>query len=641
MFTKIAVASQNETILLAADELKRYLTLIDNTAEVSITQMCDYDPSLKDTLWLLDDYELLPSVKDSTRDDAIVIDITDYHGIIAGTNPRAVLIAVYRFLRELGCNWIRPGNGGEFLPSFLPENIKVTLSETPSYRHRGICIEGAVSYDHVINMIEWIPKVGMNCYFNQFFVPFAFFDRWYGHHKNPLLTPHNVTRAEAEGMVRRQEREVERRGLMYHAVGHGWTCEPFGIEGLGWDTSVYGIPEVSPETEACLALVNGKRELSDGIPLNTQLCYSQELVRERITDAIRDHCAAHPEIDYVHFWLGDGMNNHCECSGCKDTLPSDYYVLMLNELDKKLTASNIKTRVVFLIYVDLLWPPQKERIVNPDRFTLMFAPITRTYSSAYTVDKDKCTGTLPPFERNKLKMPRSVEDNVAFLKSWQDMFGGDSFIFEYHFMWDHFHDPGYTDIARVLRDDIAGLEDIGLGGMVSCLSFRVFFPSGLPMNIMARTMWDKSVTYEDYSKEFCKTSFGDDWKCALEYTEGMTRLFDPVYIRGEKERDNPAQAERLAEVQTFVMDFAPCVERNIKNAQNESLKSSWEYLRLHGEYCILLAAAWETHARGGDLKVGFEKVCEWARKNEPAISDVFDLYELHATYEWFVFKKHF
>jgi hypothetical protein len=440
-------------------------------------------------------------------------------------------------------------------------------------------------------------------------------------------------------MVRRHEREISRRGLIYHAVGHGWTCEPFGVEGLGWDTSLYGIPEVSPETEACLAMVNGKRELWGGIPLNTQLCYSQEHVRERITDAIRDHSAAHPEIDYIHFWLGDGVNNHCECDACKDTLPSDYYVMMLNDLDKKLTAAGLKTRVVFLVYVDLLWPPQNERIVNPDRFTLMFAPITRTYSSAYTVDMSKCPDTLPPFERNKLTMPRSVEDNVAFLKKWQELFNGDSFIFDYHFMWDHFHDPGYTDIARVMRDDMAGLEDIGLGGMVSCQAFRVFFPTGLPMNIMARTLWDKSTTYAKFSEEFYKISFGDDWKNALEYTESLTRMFDPVYMRGEKERLDPVQAKRLADIQTLIKDFAPCVAKNINNMQNKSLRASWEYLRLHGEYCSILASATEVHARGGDLKAGFDKLTEWVRNNELAISNVFDLYELHATYEWFVFKR--
>ena len=105
----------------------------------------------------------------------------------------------------------------------------------------------------------------------------------------------------------------------------------------------------------------------------------------------------------MHFWLADGSNNHCECELCRDTRPSDFYVQMLNELDEMLTARGLKTRIVFLIYVDLLWPPEQEKIANPDRFILMFAPITRTYS-----EPSRWTGTLPelpPFERNKLDVP--------------------------------------------------------------------------------------------------------------------------------------------------------------------------------------------------------------------------------------------
>ena len=77
--------------------------------------------------------------------------------------------------------------------------------------------------------------------------------------------------------------------------------------------------------------------------------------------------------------------------------PSDWYITLLNDIDAKLTDAGISTRVVFLLYVDLLWEPQKVRLNNPDRFTLMFAPITRTYSasiaSANWFDEEK----LPPF----------------------------------------------------------------------------------------------------------------------------------------------------------------------------------------------------------------------------------------------------
>ena len=76
-------------------------------------------------------------------------------------------------------------------------------------------------------------------------------------------------------------------------------------------------------------------------------------------------------MDLLHVWLADGTNNQCECADCAKHLPSDLYVLLLNELDEKFTAAGIDTKIVFLIYVDLLWPPKEYVIKNRDRFLIM------------------------------------------------------------------------------------------------------------------------------------------------------------------------------------------------------------------------------------------------------------------------------
>ena len=81
------------------------------------------------------------------------------------------------------------------------------------------------------------------------------------------------------------------------------------------------------------------------------LCYSNPKVREIITDEIVDYLKNHPWINALHFWLADGSNNNCECDECKKALPSDFYVKMLNELDAKLSAADLSTKIVFLIYV--------------------------------------------------------------------------------------------------------------------------------------------------------------------------------------------------------------------------------------------------------------------------------------------------
>ena len=43
-----------------------------------------------------------------------MIDVKNMAGTITGSNARAVLIACYRFLREIGFAFVKPGKYGDF-----------------------------------------------------------------------------------------------------------------------------------------------------------------------------------------------------------------------------------------------------------------------------------------------------------------------------------------------------------------------------------------------------------------------------------------------------------------------------------------------------------------------------------------------
>lgn len=636
MLWKICYHDRRETVAFAARELKRYLNLIDNTAEV-VLMRTDKREDFKNAIWLHVDEKLgerFPQIKDTALDDAILIDINGSGGTIAGVNPRSVLIAVYRFLRELGYAWLYPGPGGEIIPERKLGGEKIYVCEAPSCRHRGLCIEGAVSFDHVKNVLDWLPKVGMNGYFNQFIVPFAFFDRWYRHTGNPKLESNPLTLGEISALVNELILEAKKRGLLYHVAGHGWTCEPFGIEGTSWERLDYRIP---PESVEFLALVNGRRELSDGLPLNTNLCYSNPEVLECMTGAAADYCKAHPEVDYLHFWFADGQNNHCECENCKDTQPSDFYVQYLNRLDEKLTEAGLDTKIVFLIYVDLLWEPVKARINNPGRFVLMFAPITRTYASSYAESAADEIADLKPYTRNKLEMPRTVAENVARLKKWQEQFGGDSFIFDYHFMWDHFRDPGSTRISRVLFDDMKGLHALGLNGMVSCQLQRAFFPTGFGVSMMAIALWNGGLDFYEEAGRYFETAFGAQWRNVYAYLAKLSNLFDPAYLRHERPQVDTKAAGDFNAAKKLVKNFLPQIEAVISCESLDSGRHrSWELLRYHADYCLLLADAFSCKARGAsadELEKKWRKIAEWATENEMALRDVLDVYYFLLTME--------
>ena len=626
MFWKIVKIGDCNVTDFAASELKKYMTMIDSENEYVIMSFKEYDASLSDALWIGESEEFpLPQVKDKKFDDAIVINVHGQSGYITGTNPRSVLIAAYRFLRELGCRFVRPGDDGEVIPCRSLKSVDVSLSEAASYRHRGVCIEGAVSAQHVLRNIDWLPKVGMNAFFNQFRIPFTFYDRWYSHQNNPLYEAENFSLKDAEGIMNASIDEIKRRGLMYHAAGHGWTCEPFGIEGSGWDVKDYAVPEKS---KPYLALVNGKRELWGGIPLNTNLCYASDYVKETMANDIADYCLEYPQVDFLHVWLADADNNHCECEKCIDRRPADLYVELLNHIDAVLTERKINTKIVFLIYVDLLWEPQKAELKNPDRFVLMFAPITRTYTNSIADAEPFNMDKLVPYEKNKVAFPKNVSENLARLFKWQEHFKGDSFVYDYHYMWDHFLDPGYFEMAKILFKDMKHLDKYSINGMISCQNQRVFFPTGLGMVAMAEALWNKECNFEDVAEKYFNDAFGNNGKEVMEYLSAMSELFNPPYLRGECEVVNEQSVQKYERVADLVNEFKSKIEEQLrKDDIPNTQRKSWEYLIAHGELCNLLAKVFEHTSRGDfeNADKAFDAAMNFARNKEAQLHNVFDV----------------
>ena len=646
---RIVRLSAHPAVRLAAAELKRCLGAATGcTAQVQARKQHRPAPG---TLWLGEAGDLAvgglePNPETGAAHDAFAIAVDAEGGFIAGTNPRSVLIGAYRYLQELGFRWIRPGRDGEIVPSLDAPLAPVSLSERAAYDHRGVCIEGSVSYENVRDMVDWLPKLGFNGYFIQFREAYNFFQRWYEHTGNPRLPGRPFSTARAADMTRRLRAEIVKRGMDLHMVGHGWTCEPFGIPGPGWFQHQGPIPD---EARTHLAQIDGVRQLWGGIALNTNLCYGNPETRNIIVRAIVEYARTNDDANILHFWLADGTNNHCECPLCVDHRPADLYVRMLNELDAALTAEGLDTRIVFLIYVDLLWPPQVEEIARPERFILMFAPITRSYTTAFAAGPDtqgpdsQGTGSqgagsansaaeLPPYKRNHLEFPREPGLNLAFLESWQQGFDGDGFDFDYHLMWDHFRDPGQMASARILHEDVQRLRDIGLNGLMSCQVQRVHFPSALTMTVMGRTLWNRDLPFDAVADEHLRDTFGDEFPRVRDFLARMSELFTPPVIRGEgSDADRLAAADRLERVPDEVAALHPLVSAGLRHPV-PAVAQSWAYLEHFLDYCMMLSEA--LRARYREAPGAVDKawaLFTWARQHERDLQPVLDLFELQTT----------
>jgi len=611
----------------AVQELVKYLKQMDSKLVVDVLQMASIDESFKGIIWVGCDDKLaaqLPKVDVPALDDGIAIAVENGEGYISGTNERSVLLAVYRFLKALGCDWVRPGKEGERIPEKAVEKaeINVTMCEAASYRHRGVCIEGADTYENIYDMIDYLPKVGMNEYFVQFMVPGTFFKRWYNHEANPKLAKEPLSRDEIDAMTRSLEGEISRRGLGYHKTGHGWTCEPFGIDGTAWDSQrKYEVPE---DTYQYLAEVNGKRELWGNVPLNTELCYSNKEARDKITDAITEYCKVNKHVSILHFWLSDGYNNHCECANCITKRPADWYMIILNELDAKLTAAGVDTKIVFLIYHGLLWEPVVERLNNPDRFIMMYAPISREYGKDYT-ESLEYNEELPPYVHNKCVAPTSLNQNMAHLRRWQEGFKGDSFSFDYHLMWAHCSDPGYERCARNLFNDMRDLHKVGLNGMSSCQIQRTFFPTALPFNMMAAALWDENCDYEAAADAYYASAFGEDGALVRDYMKKLSDLM-LVYNAPARNAVKPPYCTDYEAVRATIENFTPIIERNAANAN--ACQENWQLLAYHQEYSKLFVEAFEMMEKGDEEKCrqAADKFVDLMRDNEMFAQKVLDVH---------------
>lgn len=574
------------TVDYAAEELKKYLRMMmPRCGEVSI----DYAPAAKDgfRLGFMQDLGLdISDAADPKQDDIIYIDCDEKGGLIAGCNPCALLIAVYRYLRFCGCRWLFPGTDGEWIPtvSGLP---KVNYRHLADLRYRGQCNEGAEFQPDMMESIEFAPKIGMNTYMLEFDIPSNYYNKYYNRTNNTFRKPIALNRDIVLQWKRQCEAEIQKRGMHFHDMGHGWTAEPFGLNSSkGWVREALGaVPEASRKY---LAMLNGERDYFHGIPLNTNVCMSNPEVRRIMRDYIADYAEKQNNVDYLHIWLADGKNNHCECDECRKKTTSDWYIILLNEIDEELTRRKLDTHLVFIAYTDTFWPPLFEKFNNTKRFTMLYAPIYRLYTESYQVEPN--IKAVTQYNRNNNIPPKGMAASLGFLQEWKKTWGGDCFCYEYHFWKHQVMDLSGMTIAKVLYDDVHGLKQNGLSGIVEDGSQRSFFPTGFAFYVYSEALYDTSVSYEELKEDYFSHAFGKDWKKVVAYLEAVSEALPFAYFEGEQSADpekslyyNPAVAKKAAKLAPLTEEFLSVIEENRTQPMFSSMVA-WQILEFATKY---------------------------------------------------------
>lgn len=653
----ILCRNERETILYAAEELKRYLSLAGVSAWTSVRET--HSPYIKilelavtpEEFWGKEGQCLERSPHSSQRDtaespshsvrqnaaetpprsvrrnvDAYAITVTDLGGSIKGSNNRSVLLGAYRYLKELGFAFLRPDREGERIPASVGPHT-VNIREEASSRYRGICIEGAVSFENIMRFVTWLPKAGFNTYFTQFKIPYEFFKTWYLHTNNPYYEKEPVpSEEEVDAFVKEiLVPHIKKLGLIWQAGGHGFTTGAAGLPGTGWDPMAE--EKVPEERREYLAMIDGKRGLFHGVPLNTSLCCSNPLVRELLVREILHYIHGNPRLDMVHVWLADDGNNSCECGACAAKRPSDWYIEILNQVDEVLSKEGSPVKVVFLAYYDLLWPPVSAKLLNPERFVFMFAPITRSYRTPLPVEE---TPLIPPYKRNQCRFPVNAGENMHYCSAWKQFFRGDSFLYDYHYMWNQFRDWGDYGSAEILWKDLVNLEEAGFDGYVSCQQTRVFAPTGFGMYVMAETLWNRSCTFEMLARKYFRMVYGDQAEVVLSYCKELSAL---SYME-QPENDDPgvcAEAvEKLKAAADLIRTYRPFFEKNFGDEKIQD-RMAWKYLLYSGRAAEMYISMLKYRRLGAEDRVSeeYRKLKEYLCRTEEEWQEGFDVY-------WFV-----
>ncbi|KEI02365.1 DUF4838 domain-containing protein [Clostridium botulinum] len=579
----------------------------------------------------------LPAVDDTYLDDQYVIDITNGRGIIYGGNIRSILLAIYRLLTECGCYFLRPGKKYEVIPLIELNKITIRLAEQASLRHRGVCIEGADSVENIVDFIEWLPKIGFNSFFVQFENPYPFLKRWYGHEFNNNLHKEAFSTHISDSYSDIIDNAMAVRHLLHHRVGHGWTSEVLGFSSkYGWTLG----GDLTDETREYAALVNGKRELFDNGAIFTSICMSNKKAIDKMVNMIVNYSEEHQNIDILHVWLSDARNNICECENCLEISPTDQYVSLLNEIDTALSQKGLNTKICFLLYHELLWPPIKNQINNPERFIMMFAPITRTFEKSY-----KEHGNLipsHPYVRNNMILPNSLEELLIYLKEWQAKVPSDGFVYDYPLGRAHYGDLGYMKISKIISKDISYLKDLNLNGYISCQELRVGNPTNFPNYLMGKLLWNTELNYEQIEKEYFKAMYGTRYQKVIKYLKSISILSNCDYFNAIGERFNPELACKFSKIVDLCNDMLPILRKEATS--NVGLVSRmWEELIYHNTYCELLAKALSSLASGkenaNDL---YNEFITFIQLNETEFQNILDVYriiEVSKNYTGFIFTN--
>jgi hypothetical protein len=190
-------------------------------------------------------------------------------------------------------------------------------------------------------------------------------------------------------------------------------------------------------------------------------------------------------------------------------------------------------------------------------------------------------------------------------------------------VWDHMID---THIAHLYHEDLQQLKGMGLDGVVSCQSFRAFYPSGLAMATLADALWDPDVRWQEMRDRYLEAAYGAQADFADEYLSTLESFLDT----GDSHWRTPPLSNAGASKLEACADFLEVSLAEIQVRQNalteRARRKSLDLLAHHATWLRSVVQGYRARlagdAEGADE--AFDAAAGYLRRTEPQYSTYID-----------------
>ena len=495
----------------------------DSTGAILMIEGGVADAAQASTEWLAE----AASRVSSMGEDGFAVESGEGRVVLAGSNPRGTLYAVYALLEELGVRFYAPrypfyGDHAEHIPNSSSVSLPtLSIVEEPSMRYRRR--DFAAGYSHTAAtltlLLDWMAKNRINTLAyptNVFGLGLANWDDF-----REVLIP-----------------EARKRGILLEVGGHGY--ESFLSE------TTYGQkrPEWFPEEGVPVV---GRRPNRRA---NIFRFTNEEALRTYIDNVIA-YLRAHPEIDIFDAWPTDGALWVKEDVDRFGSI-SNAEAYIHGRLSEAIEQTELNVKVEGLSYVPAVDPPDPQYMYGEDTL-IDFAMYDRSYAEPLSGPN----------------YPRNVYYNEV-LERWRDSgFEGDTCIYEYYTKYSWHSLP--VVLPKLISEEVPYYRKVlGADGLGIYAEAADSITHELTHRLVAALCWNADLDGDGFVRSYLAERYGpaaEEMATYLRLVEEAGRsLYDRVH-------GNYETVENVGKVRQGYIDARASLGRAAKRAEPRSAGS--------------------------------------------------------------------